>query len=336
MKQAGFFCSILLVYVLSACSHDALDVDTSGVKVDIDYRNLDSLIVHTEKNRLQAAILEWRVDIPEIIDYELGYCLQVGQVTDTGMVENVDRFRNDAYIVRLEKRIKETFPDLSKKQENITEGFKHLKAHLPEVKLPEHIIFMNSFFASGAFCTENDMAIGLERYLGGTTDVIKELPSQEFPEWIKKAMAPQYLERDALAAWIMTHVIPELEGSNNISQIIRWGKIIYLTEAAFPEMEKHLIMRYSATEYQWALDNERDFWQYLVDQKLLFETDENVQSNLLREAPFTAGLPEKGPDRLGQFLGWRIVQSYMEQYDITVEELLKLPYPVLLSEYEIE
>src|SRR5688572_15664322 len=113
MKQAGFFCSLLLVFLLGACSHDALDVDTSGVDVAIDYRNLDSLIVHTEKDRLQAAILEWRVDIPEIIDYELGYCLGAGMVTDTGMVNAVDRFRKDAYIVRVEKRIAEKFPDLS-------------------------------------------------------------------------------------------------------------------------------------------------------------------------------------------------------------------------------
>lgn len=336
MKQAGFFCSLLLVFLLGACSHDALDVDTSGVDVAIDYRNLDSLIVHTEKDRLQAAILEWRVDIPEIIDYELGYCLGAGMVTDTGMVNAVDRFRKDAYIVRVEKRIAEKFPDLSANEAVITEGFRHLKAHLPDVKLPKHIVFMNSFYASSAFCTENDLAIGLERYLGEKTDVIRELPSREYPEWIKKAFAPEYLERDALTAWIMTHVLPEQEGTNNISQIIRWGKILYLTEAAFPEMEKHLIMRYSALDYQWAMDNERDFWQYLVDQKLLFETSEKVQSNLLREAPFTAGLPEKGPDRLGQFLGWRIVQSYMEQYDITVAELLKLPYTELLSEYEIE
>jgi uncharacterized protein YjaZ len=58
--------------------------------------------------------------------------------------------------------------------------------------------------------------------------------------------------------------------------------------------------------------------------------------NLLHEAPFTAGLPmNEAPDRLGQFLGWRIVHSYMEQNDVTLRQLIELPYTEILTFYEI-
>jgi|GEM_PF-283962 len=320
---------------VSSCSHDPLDIETDGVNVSIDYRNFDSLLVNTDTNNLRAAMLKWHVDIPEVIDYTLGYCLNAGEVTNPSVPGYIYQFRTDPYFSREEQRIAANFKDLSKYNAAITEGFRHLKAHLKQVKIPAHVVYINSFFAASAFSTEKDIAIGLDRYLGPNTDVIRELPGDKFPNWIKEAWDPRYLERDALASWIMTHIIPEEDNQTNIEAIIHWGKIIYLTEAAFPEADKSVIIRYSEQDYQWALKNERDFWNYLVKEKMLFITDEKQQANLLKEAPFTAGLPEKGPDRLGQFLGWRIVQSYMKQYELTLPELLKLPYTELLQEYEI-
>jgi uncharacterized protein YjaZ len=57
---------------------------------------------------------------------------------------------------------------------------------------------------------------------------------------------------------------------------------------------------------------------------------------LLKEGPFTIGLPEKGPDRLGQFLGYRMILKYMEAKEITVEQLINTPYTDILVEYEID
>ena len=69
---------------------------------------------------------------------------------------------------------------------------------------------------------------------------------------------------------------------------------------------------------------------------MLFAKSETDQAAFLQEAPFTSGLPQKGPDRLGQFLGYRIVASYMEQYDVTLQQLLDKPYNEILAEYEID
>jgi hypothetical protein len=326
------------VLLLSACSNDPLDVDTSGVDVQIRYTNLDSLMQHTNEELLLGKLLEQRVRTQDVIDYELGYCLGVGSVMDTALVQNLAAFRNNPYVKRLEERISQKFPDLAQRHAKITEGFRHIKAHLPDASIPTEIVYMNSYFQSSAFCTDKEIAVGLERYLGAKTDVIKELPPQDFFPWIKEKMDPQYLERDAVTAWIMTNIVKDSEEdatTHNIEQIIRWGKILYLTEAAFPDQPKHWIMRYSEKDYKWAIENERSFWEFLVAEKMLFTTDEQLQANVLNDGPFTAGLPEKAPDRLGQFLGWRIIQSYMEQYDVTLQELMALPYTELLQEYEI-
>ena len=57
---------------------------------------------------------------------------------------------------------------------------------------------------------------------------------------------------------------------------------------------------------------------------------------MLNEGPFTIGLPEKGPDRLGQFLGYRMVKKYLEITKPEVKDLLKTSYTAILAEYEID
>jgi len=58
---------------------------------------------------------------------------------------------------------------------------------------------------------------------------------------------------------------------------------------------------------------------------------------MVGEGPFTPGLPDQeSPDRLGQFLGYRMVKNYMNNNEITVEEMLKLSYNEILQAFEIE
>ena len=152
-------------------------------------------------------------------------------------------------------------------------------------------------------------------------------------------MDNQYLERDAMGSWILTHYVDEPEGDALIEYIIYWGKILYLIEACYPEDDERIILRYTKDDYQWALDNEASFWNYLMDQKLLFKADERTRVNLLKEGPFTPGLPEdteNSPDRLGQFLGWRMVHQYMEDSDTSVKGLVDVDYKEIYQGYETE
>lgn len=318
-----------------SCSNDPLDIDASDVQVDLEFINMDSVFVHSDPDQLLAAHRAFQQEIGEIYEYELGYCLRIGSADDSTVLNSISLFVQDPFIKRVEKRIVEKFNNLSPFKTKIIDGFKHLKYHLPSKKLPESIVFMNSVFVSSAFSTEKQIGIGIERYLGSDTDVIKELPPSVFFEWVKEGMDPKFLVRDAISSWVMTHYVPEVDG-NLAENIIRWGKILYLTEAALPDESEAIIPRYSEEDYKWALDNEYSLWKYLVDQKMLFRIDERNKNNMLGDGPFTPGLPEKGPDRLGQFLGWRMVRKYMEIKDITVEELIKTPYTEIIVEYEID
>lgn len=326
----------LISGLLLSCDANPIAISVDNKALGIHYVNLDSMFVKTAAENLSADLRKSPLMEEQILAYELGYCLKIGDLRDPLTPGSIKTFVEDPFIARVEKRIGEKFGSLAEREQKINHAFSYLNYHFPKGKIPKNVVFLNSCFQSSVFCTENEIGIGLERYLGDKTDVIKELPPQDFFPWIKEGWSDMFLERDVLTAWIMTHYVPESK-QNTADAIVNWGKIIYLTEASFPEAEKNIIIRYTKEDYDWALKNEYAFWKYLVDEKLLFSDSERDQANFLNDAPFTVGLPEKGPDRLGQFLGWRMVQSYMANYpETSLEELLKLPYNKILQEYEVE
>lgn len=328
--------AILLIPLISSCDSNPLDVDASNVNVDIAYTDMDDIIFNADSTQLMNKHHSFKKEIKDIYDYQVGYCLRIGDVTDTAFYNSIQQYRADSNIQQLESDIRTNFNDLTDRKKTITEGFRHLKFHIPDGKQPKNIVFLNSLFRSGVFCTENEIGIGMEWFLGDSNRVIQKLDPQTFFAWMKEGMDEVYLERDVITGWVETHYVDPAEGAL-AEHMIRWGKVLYLTEAAYPHFEENIILRYSKDDYKWALDNEYQFWKYLVDEKLLFKIDERTTNNMVGEGPFTPGLPDQeSPDRLGQFLGYRMVKNYMNNNEITVEEMLKLSYNDILQAFEIE
>lgn len=336
MTWLRFYPALLILLLFSACSSDPLDVDASAVSVEIEFVDVNETIMYADSSALMAGHHKYGTEIPDVYDYLMGYCMRIGDVADTAFYASAMAYRQDKAIRQMHDDIRAKFKDKKKIESTILDGFRHLRYHLPKCKIPGHIAYMNTLFQAGVFCTEEDIALGLQNFLGEKNKVIQQLNPQYYFDWMKEGMDAKYLERDVLTGWIETHVVEETQGSL-AEHIVRWGKILYLTEAAFPEQSEALILRYTEEEMIWAEENEYAFWKYLVDESLLFTVDDKTTRNMVGDGPFTPGLPEEGgPDRMGQYLGWRMLHSYMEQHEITVEELIKLPYNDILQEYEIE
>ncbi|MDG1147554.1 MAG: DUF2268 domain-containing putative Zn-dependent protease [Crocinitomicaceae bacterium] len=336
MNLKNSFIAILILTLINSCDRNRLDIDASQVKVDIGYTDMDEVIFKSDSIRLMNKHQEFKKELQEIYDYQVGFCLKIGNVSDSMFYTSIQEYRKDRYIQELESEIQRCFADKSKYEEIIRDGFRHLKFHLPNKKQPKNIVFFNSLFRSGVFCTENEIGIGMDWFLGDSNRVIQKLPSNSFFSWMKEGMNERYLERDVIAGWVETHYVDPSEGTL-VEHMIRWGKVLSLTEAAYPKFDPSIILRYSVEDYQWALDNEYQYWKYLVKQKLLFKTNDRTTNNMISEGPFTAGLPDQdSPDRLGQFLGYRMVKNYMNNCEITVEEMLEVSYNDILQAFKIE
>ena len=83
---------------------------------------------------------------------------------------------------------------------------------------------------------------------------------------------------------------------------------------------------YTKEQWQFAEANEEMIWRYFVDNELIFDTDSNLAPRFLYPAPFSKfylSLDAETPDRLGQYIGWQMVKSYMGRNEVSIEQMLQ-------------
>jgi uncharacterized protein YjaZ len=60
-----------------------------------------------------------------------------------------------------------------------------------------------------------------------------------------------------------------------------------------------------------------------MENKDLFKTKSVTLASYLNDGPFTAEVSQESPGRLGIWVGWRIVESYMRNNEhVTIQELM--------------
>jgi hypothetical protein len=127
---------------------------------------------------------------------------------------------------------------------------------------------------------------------------------------------------DICQSWLTTNVIEDQSGDSFLSNMIYWGKILYTTNAMLPDAKKSTIIKYADLEYEWAEVSEYDIWKFIVEQEWIYSKDIKLIVRYFKEGPTTVGL-EGSPARIGQYLGWKIIESYMEKNpEISIIDLI--------------
>lgn len=326
---------LFLLSVLLFCNRCTHQPNISLVRLNISKTNLDKLEFNSIFN--SNDIVKVASYTNEVYDFQLQNCLSIGSYKDSGTYNRFQLFKNDNYIKLLHRELeRKIYSKIDYIHDELIISFKYLRYFFPDIPIPFTIVYFNSLFHTNVYCGKKELGVGIECYLGPNSPCVKKLPNQEYYQWLKNSMKLDYLKRDVLSAWIISNYIPENTNSV-VEQMIRWGKIIYLMERCIPDYEKNCLLRYPPEKFDWAEKNESSVWKYLVNEQLLFSKNERDISFLINEGPFTIGLPEKSPDRLGQYIGWKMVHDYMDEHEnISLRDLVNTPYNSILQTYNSE
>ena len=138
-------------------------------------------------------------------------------------------------------------------------------------------------------------------------------------------MHPDLITANALRGWMLVNFQNRgYTGRMLAEDILYWGKVLWLTKRCLPEFHDHLLLDWTPTELKWAKANEESIWIELQPSDVIFETNRTVYNRWLTEGPFTraGSIPQESPDKLGIWMGWNIVDDYMEANpETTIEEL---------------
>lgn len=251
--------------------------------------------------------------------------LSVGSIRSPEYIPNLKTVLSSPDFKALKEEVAAKFPDMAKHEEELTEGFKHIKYYYPKQKIPQIITFFSGFTVQTPI-GNNYIGVGLDMFLGANSKFYPALRSS-VPAYISRRFTAENITPRVMEAFTREELFPEPDQSTSLLQkMIYNGKILYFMDAVMPNVPDSLKIGYSSVQQKWADSFEAGIWGYFLEQNLLYETDYMKIQKYLTEAPFTPGIGEtsESAPKLGNFIGWKIVKRYMEKNpSVTVQELMK-------------
>ncbi len=246
----------------------------------------------------------------------------------------LEQLKNDSIILQILKEIQVNFSNFEYYKAQISKGLQRYESLFGKTYRSKKIGTFFSLFNADVHEFDSIIWIGLDMYLGPESKIIKQLPSESLPNYIKEKMDKKYIVSDVLFGFLMTHR-PQYLGDDFLSKLLSYGKICYLMDLVLPDEESENKFRYNKKELKWCEENEKYIWQYIIDHELLYEKDYNKFNYFFNPGPYTKNFGVESPAHIGIWLGYRIIEDYVSSTNLNINEILQEKnIQKLLSTYE--
>jgi len=317
--------SILFSFCLLACGNEKPLPDISQVDVQLniqqferDFFTIDSMNPQPGLNNL---IKKYPVFTPLFVSNVLG----LGPISDSNELIKLGLRRYIHLNQGVYNKVEEKFRNTNLIRKELETAFRYLKYYYPDYKVP--IIYttigpldalppLSSGEPSPNYMGTNFLAIGLQFYLGANYDVYQD---QAFitniaPKYRSRRFSEQYLAADVMKL-LLDDIYPD--SSNRLplgEQFIEKGKRLYLLQSLLPEKHDTIITGYTNNQLKWCIENEREIYNFFLQQQLFYERDLALIAPFTSDGPFTQGMPESSPGNIGAFIGLQIVNAYVKNH----------------------
>ena len=236
--------------------------------------------------------------------------------------------QNDSLQLLLLKNVDEKFNSMVQLEDNLEYLFKYCKYYFPGTNIPRVIGLINNVdYQSKTIYTDSLLLISLDTYLGSDHYLYEGIP-----KYVRQEMDIEYLTSHVASKYAANKIPPNKDRSL-LSQMIYHGKQIYFKELVLPRSTDAQKMGYTNEQINWVIENEVYMWQYFIQKQLLYKTDPSLTQRFIDPAPFSKfylEIDNQSPGRIGVWMGWQIIRSYMHRYpDTKISDLLNLPAQTL-------
>ena len=133
--------------------------------------------------------------------------------------------------------------------------------------------------------------------------------------YFQKSMNPQNIVPKVSEVYAQFFVPRTNNHQKFIDEMIYNGKIVTLQDAFLPSFPDYLKMNYTQKQHEWAVENEVNIWNYLVEQNLLYSDDSRLVDRFIAPGPFSKFYTEidnESTPQIGIFTGWQICKKYFQ------------------------
>jgi hypothetical protein len=313
---------LLILSCIVSCKRNHYKVRTSSIKVDIEIKRLEKDLFSMDPEKTGQNLPELKHKYDGFLQL-FSFVINTGDINDPSFGDFLTRFCTDKQNNEVYLRTMELYPGLNQVESDLEDAFRHYLYYFPGRTVPQ-VYSCITGFNNSIITGDSALGIGLDRYLGADCEYY---PRLEIYSYIAARMTPLYIVPDCMYGWGASEwdfTSMDYPADNVLARMIHEGKLRYFTRCMLPELPDEIIFGFTTGQMNFCRNNEGLMWQYLVENDLVFKTDQFVIRKLVGEAPFTSYFTNESPGRAACWLGFRIVESYMARNrDIGLESLMK-------------
>lgn len=332
-KHLIFFLASTII--LTSCSNDDNDApDVSGIRVDLDVQRFDEDFFSIDTNAIEPSINRLNEKYPTLLPI---YLENIIGVVDAEGIRTYYRLYKPVYDTS-----QVIYKDFGGIEKDIEQAYRYVKYYFPDYQVPKSIVPvlgpMNSIqdmarMANGEY-TPNFLGpgfagISLQFYLGSGFSLYRNeyFINNVAPLYRSRRFSKEYIIGDLMKLVVEDISPDQSKGKPLVEQMIEKGKQWWLLDKFLPHTADSIKTGYTAKQLDWCEENEGLIWSYIVKNENLNSVDPPTLQTYIGESPFTQGFSQEfSPGNIGQWIGWRIVQEYVEKNpDLTPLQVMQAP-----------
>ena len=208
------------------------------------------------------------------------------------------------------------FKDFDGLVTEIEEALGRLKVYFPQAPTPIIQTAITGLYKD-LVITNEQIIIGMDFFIGKDASY----PPQQIPEYILKRYDTEHLPANIIQ-FVSSQFIQQAKEETMLAEMVDHGKSYFLLSKLLPCTPEHILIGYTDEEWSDSFENDAIIWASFVENEVLYQTDHTMKQKFLGERPNVYEIGDKCPGRIGRWLGWQIVNSYMENTGTSVQDLM--------------
>ena len=285
--------------------------------VEVQILRYEQDLFNIDKGNMAASFASMYGKYPENI-------IAKGAWENTEMLQSIRGFISDPVVEEVYRDTQAQFSDMSEFKNEITAALSLYLAHFPNERVPDFCTLVSGidFQMPQVFGYENTIFICLDMYLGKD---YKQYAQAGMPKYIAARCDKKYMATDCFSKALVYRHLPDKTLVTLLDNMVDAGKKMLFTQTMFPTTPAQDILGYSKEQYKWATSHESAVWHALIEKNKVYDNSEDVIRRMMDETPFTRDFGNDSPGRLGVFIGYQIVQSYMKNHPgTTLKDLMSV------------
>jgi hypothetical protein len=316
-----FFLPVLLL-LADSCKRNQYKVNISDIRVDVKVQRLEKDLFTMNPEDVPSKISALKQKYSGFLQL-FSYVINTGDINDPSFGDFLVRFCTDRQNNEVYDSVQKVFPDVKDIEKELRQAFRYYRHYLPDKPVPAVYTCITGFNNS-IITGDSVLGISLDRYLGANSNYYPQL---NIYKYLAARMTPGNIVPDCIYGWAASEwdfAGIKYQNDNVLAEMIHFGKLKYFEKCMLPEISDEILFGFTSSQVKFCVNNEDQMWQYLIEKDLIFNTDQFTIRKLTGEAPFTSFFTKESPGKAAVWIGFRIVESYMQKNkNISIEGLMK-------------